>query len=76
MDKVCSSKRSCVCEHIQRCVIVLCWPWNLNGVQIKRRLLEFLAVRQLAPRESGTAILCLVGAPGVGKTSLGKSVLF
>ena len=72
MDKVCSRKRSCKCGHSQRCVIVFC----LNGAQIKRRLLEFLAVRQLAPRESGTAILCLVGAPGVGKTSLGKSVLF
>ncbi len=39
----------------------------------KQRILEFLAVRQLKPDYDGT-ILCLAGPPGVGKTSLGKSV--
>ena len=41
--------------------------------KIKDRLLEFLAVRKLKPEQRGT-ILCFVGPPGVGKTSLGKSI--
>jgi len=41
--------------------------------KIKDRLLEFLAVRKLKPDLRGT-ILCFVGPPGVGKTSLGKSI--
>jgi len=40
---------------------------------VKDRLLEFLAVRQLNPGAHGP-ILCLVGPPGVGKTSLGRSI--
>jgi ATP-dependent Lon protease len=39
----------------------------------KERILEFLAVRQLKPEYDGT-ILCLIGPPGVGKTSLGQSI--
>ena len=41
--------------------------------KIKRRIIEYLAVRKLAP--NGTApIMCFVGPPGVGKTSFGQSI--
>jgi len=41
--------------------------------KVKRRMLEYLSVRKLKPDMKGP-ILCLVGPPGTGKTSLGKSI--
>jgi ATP-dependent Lon protease len=41
--------------------------------KVKRRLIEYLAVRKLNPEGRGP-ILCLLGPPGVGKTSLGQSI--
>jgi ATP-dependent Lon protease len=45
--------------------------WDLE--KIKERILDYLAVLQLKPQLKGP-ILCFVGPPGVGKTSLGKSI--
>ncbi|MCA9660210.1 MAG: endopeptidase La [Myxococcales bacterium] len=41
--------------------------------RVKKRVLEYLSVRKLAPDKRGP-ILCLAGPPGVGKTSLGRSI--
>ena len=46
---------------------------HYNLEKIKRRIIEYLAVRKLAP-EGRSPILCFVGPPGVGKTSLGQSI--
>ena len=41
--------------------------------KVKKRILEFLAVRKLTDKQSGS-VLCLVGPPGVGKTSIATSI--
>ncbi len=46
---------------------------HYNLEKVKRRILEYLAVRKLNPEHKGS-ILCLVGPPGTGKTSLGRSI--
>jgi ATP-dependent Lon protease len=42
--------------------------------KIKDRILEFLAVRQLVGQQTKSSIICFVGPPGVGKSSLAKSI--
>lgn len=46
---------------------------HYNLEKVKKRILEYLAVRKLNPAHKGP-ILCLVGPPGTGKTSLGRSI--
>ncbi len=46
---------------------------HYNLEKVKKRILEYLAVRKLKPDVKGP-ILCFVGPPGVGKTSLGRSI--
>lgn len=45
-----------------------------HGIEsVKKRIIEYLSVRKLAPHKRGP-VLCLVGPPGVGKTSLARSI--
>lgn len=42
--------------------------------RVKERILEYMAVRKMAAQSMRSPVLCFVGPPGVGKTSLGKSI--
>ncbi|WP_455212674.1 endopeptidase La [Kaarinaea lacus] len=65
-------KRSKVRNHLGEAEEVL--ETDHYGLEkVKERILEYLAVQQRAKKVKGP-ILCLVGPPGVGKTSLGKSI--
>jgi ATP-dependent Lon protease len=46
---------------------------HYDRAEVKERIIEYLSVRALKPDQEG-AILCLVGPPGVGKTSMGRSI--
>ncbi len=43
-------------------------------LKVKDRILEFIAVQKLKPEDSKQPILCFIGSPGTGKTSLGRSI--
>lgn len=65
-------KRSRISRDIGKAEIIL--DQDHYGLEkVKERILEYLAVQQRIRKLKGP-ILCLVGAPGVGKTSLGKSI--
>ena len=61
-------------EHVDMAAAHAVLEHDHYGLEkIKERILDYLAVRRLAP-EQNAPILCLAGAPGVGKTSLGASI--
>jgi ATP-dependent Lon protease len=65
-------KRSRISKDLDRAQAIL--DEDHYGLEkVKERILEYLAVQQRTNKVRG-AILCLVGPPGVGKTSLGKSI--
>ena len=65
-------KKSKVQKNIQKASEVL--EKDHHGLEeVKERILEFLAVQKRVTKIKGP-VLCLVGPPGVGKTSLGKSI--
>ncbi len=72
MIKVPWSKRSKVRHDLQRAEEVLNKD-HFGLDEVKERILEYLAVQQRVKKIKGP-ILCLVGPPGVGKTSLGESI--
>lgn len=66
------SKKSRVIKDIKKAESVLDTD-HFGLEKVKERIIEYLAVQQRAKKLKGP-ILCLVGPPGVGKTSLGKSI--
>lgn len=72
MIKVPWSKRSKVRHDLQRAEEILNKD-HFGLEEVKERILEYLAVQQRVKKVKGP-ILCLVGPPGVGKTSLGESI--
>jgi len=65
-------KRSKICKDLSKAEAVL--EEDHYGLEkVKERILEYLAVQQRVDKIKGP-ILCLVGPPGVGKTSLGRSI--
>ncbi len=67
------TKRSREIKDLQRAERIL--NEDHYGLEkVKERILEFLAVRQLSSKTQQGSILCFVGPPGVGKTSLGRSI--
>lgn len=75
LEWICSlpwSKRSTLIADLERAKKIL--DKHHYGLEkVKERILEFIAV-QMKTKDSKGPILCLVGAPGVGKTSLAKSI--
>ena len=65
-------KRTRIKKDIQAAQVILDED-HFGLEKVKERILEYLAVQQRQRKMKGP-ILCLVGAPGVGKTSLGKSI--
>src|SRR5262245_29109480 len=67
------AKRSRELRDIKRAEKIL--EEDHHGLEkVKERILEFLAVRQLVKTKTRGSIMCFVGPPGVGKTSLAKSI--
>lgn len=65
-------KRSKLSDELTQAELIL--EQDHYGLEkVKERILEYLAVQQRVKKQKG-AILCLVGPPGVGKTSLGQSI--
>jgi len=66
-------KRSREIKSLKKAEIVL--DEDHYGLEkVKERILEFLAVRQLSSKTQQGSVLCFVGPPGVGKSSLGRSI--
>ena len=68
-----------MCSHLlDLCVCVFVYSHDLDAdhyglEKVKKRIIEFLAVRRLKNSLKGP-IICFVGPPGVGKTSIGRSI--
>ncbi len=62
-------------DHLDLTVAAEVLNSNHYGLaQVKERILEYMAVRKMAAQAMRSPVLCFVGPPGVGKTSLGQSI--